>query len=190
MSIVCAARKHGEIAISADTMTKFGALNADATYRENSSKLLRVNDSVIGSVGWCAISSVLEHLIRRDKKLFRLGNRMEIMSTLLELHPRLKREYFLESYEERDQPVESTQLHLMIVNAGGIYEVCSYRSVSEYKTFWAVGSGRRIALGAMHATYRSAKSARAIAEAGVRAAAEFDDSCGLPLRTKIVRSSR
>jgi ATP-dependent protease HslVU (ClpYQ) peptidase subunit len=189
MSIVCAARKNGEIAISADTMTKYGALNAAANYRENSSKLLRVNDSVIGSVGWCAITSVLEHLVRREKKLFRFGNRLEIMSSLLELHPRLKREYFLESYEQRDQPVESTQLHLMIVNPGGIYEVCSFRSVSEYKTFWAVGSGRRVALGAMHATYRSAKSARAVVEAGVRAAAEFDDSCGLPLRSRIIRSA-
>lgn len=190
MSIVCAVRKNGEIAISADTLTKFGALSASSDYRVNSSKLFRVNDSVVGLVGWCAISTALEHLIKVDRELFRFGNRMEILGSLLELHRRMKRDYFVESREDRDQPVESSQLQGLIVNAGGLYEVCSYRSVTEYKNFWAVGSGRRLALGAMYATYRAAKSARAVAEAGVRAAAEFDDGCGLPLKTKIVGTSR
>jgi ATP-dependent protease HslVU (ClpYQ) peptidase subunit len=187
MSIVCASRKNGEIAISADTLTKFGALSASSDYRVNSSKLLRVNDSVVGLVGWCAISTAFEHLMKADRELFRFGSRMEILDSLLKLHLRLKRDYFMESREDRDQPVESTQLQGLIVNAGGLYEVCSYRSVAEYKNFWAVGSGRRLALGAMYATYRSAKSARAVAEAGVRAAAEFDDGCGLPLRSRVIR---
>jgi ATP-dependent protease HslVU (ClpYQ) peptidase subunit len=99
----------------------------------------------------------------------------------------MKQDYFLESYEDRDQPVESTQLNALIINARGLFEVCSDRSVSEFGTFWAIGSGRRVALGAMHATYESPKTARAIAEAGVAAAAEFDDGCGLPLRSEVMR---
>ncbi|HKJ52979.1 MAG TPA: MFS transporter [Gammaproteobacteria bacterium] len=186
MSIVCAAIKHGEVSISADTLMSCGALTASSTHRENSSKLYPVNGSVIGLVGWCAISTVLEHLIQQDGKLFRFDNRMEILASLLKLHQKMKRDYFLESREDRDQPVESTQLHALIVNAHGLFEACSYRSVSEYKTFWAIGSGRRLALGAMHASYTAKKSARAIAEAGVRAAAEFDDACGLPLTSEVI----
>jgi len=187
MSIVCAARKNGQIAISADSLTSYGGLSASATYRENSSKLLRVNGSVIGIVGWCAISSALEHLIHGEEELFRFGNRMEVMSTLLELHRRMKQDYFLESYEDRNQPVESTQLHALIATAGGLYEVCSYRSVGECRSFWAVGSGRRVALGAMYANWNSSVSARAVAEVGVRAAAEFDDACGLPLSSEVIQ---
>jgi len=190
MSIVCAARKNGEIAISGDSLTNYGSLRASSSYVANSSKLYRVNGSVIGLVGWCAISTVLEHLMQQEKKLFRFGNRMEILTTLLELHQKMKRDYFLQSYDDRDQPVESTQMHALIVNANGLFEVSSYRSVIEYKTFWAVGSGRRFALGAMHAVYAARKSARTIAEAGVRAAAEFDDGCSLPLRSKVINVQR
>ncbi len=189
MSIVCAARKNGEIAISGDSMTNYGSLGASSSYRVNSGKLYRVNGSVVGLVGWCAISTALEHLMQQEKEMFRFGNRMEILTTLLEVHQKMKRDYFLESHEDRDQPVQSTQLHALIVNANGLFEVCSYRSVSEYKTFWAVGSGRRYALGAMQATWAARKSARAIAEAGVRAAVEFDDGCGLPLNSKVIKLS-
>jgi hypothetical protein len=38
----------------------------------------------------------------------------------------------------------------------------------------------------MHAGYVAGKSARAVAEAGISAAAEFDDSCGLPLQSEII----
>jgi len=190
MSIVCAVRKNGQIAISGDSLTSYGSLTASSSHVANSSKLYRVNGSVIGLVGWCAISNALEHLMQQEKKLFRFGNRMEILSTLLEVHQKMKRNYFLDSHEDRNQPVESTQLQALIVNANGLFEVCSYRSVIEYKTFWAVGSGRRYALGAMHATYAAKKSARTIAEAGVRAAAEFDDGCGLPLRSKVISVQR
>jgi len=186
MSIVCAAINNGEVAISADTLMSCGALTASSTHLENSSKLYPVNGSVIGLVGWCAISTVLAHLIEQDGKLFRFDNRMETLASLLKLHQKMKRDYFLESREGRDQPVESTQLQALIVNAHGLFEACSYRSVSEYKTFWAIGSGRRLALGAMHATYATRKTARAIAEAGVSAAAEFDDGCGLPLTSRVI----
>ena len=95
MSIVCAAQSNNEFAISADTMTKFGCLNASSSHMVNSVKLHKVNDSVIGIVGWCAITGVIEHLLKHNSKLFRLGDRMEIMSTLLSLHEKMKDDYYL-----------------------------------------------------------------------------------------------
>ena len=186
MSIVCAAIKNGRIAISGDSLTSYGSLTASSSHVANCNKLYRVNDSVVGLVGWCAISTLLEHLMLQEKDLFHFGNRMQILDTMLEVHQRMKRNYFLDSRDDHDQPVESTQLQALIVNASGLYEVSRYRSVTEYKTFWAIGSGRRYALGAMHAAYAGRKSARSVAEAGVMAASEFDDGCALPLTTKVI----
>ena len=38
-----------------------------------------------------------------------------------------------------------------IANASGIYGLYSYREIFEFKEFWGKGSGRILALGAMHA---------------------------------------
>jgi ATP-dependent HslUV protease subunit HslV len=190
MSIVCAAKSNNEIAISADTMTKYGSLTVSSDHVVNSDKLYEVDDSVIGIVGWCAISSVIEHMLQHDSKLFRLGDRMEIMSTLLVLHEKMKQDYYLDTREDRDQPVESIQLHALVINKNGLFEISSYREVIEYKTCWAVGSGKHLALGAMHALHAQSASAQEIAEAGVRAAAEFDDCCCLPLTSRIIKTGK
>lgn len=58
--------------------------------------------------------------------------------------------------------------------------VPSYREVTECNRFWAEGSGRSVALGAMHATYNLYDDAEQIAMAGVHAASDFDKSTGLP----------
>jgi ATP-dependent protease HslVU (ClpYQ) peptidase subunit len=187
MSIVCATVKRGEIAIAADTVTKYGSLSVSSAVQADSSKLYEVNDSVIGIVGWCSVSIIIEHLVKNEAKLFRLHDRMEILSTMLLLHERMKDEFYLNTYENRDQAVESSQLHLMIANPHGLFMVSSGREVAEFKTFFSMGSGSRIGLGAMHALYNSRRSARSIAEAGVQAAAAFDDCCGLPLESRVVQ---
>ncbi len=191
MSIVCAAIKNGTVAISSDTMVTFGSLNVSAKHRRSAGKLFSINKSVVGLVGWQAVSNMMEHLIIHDRKLFRLDGRMEIYDTMLKLHGKMKDEYFIETKEnEDDQPVESSQLAALIVNKQGIFAVGSFREVNEYQTFWAIGSGRRISLGAMHALHDQKVTARRIAEAGVKAAAEFDESCALPLTTRTVRLDR
>jgi ATP-dependent protease HslVU (ClpYQ) peptidase subunit len=55
------------------------------------------------------------------------------------------------------------------------------REVFEYTRFWAVGSGREYALGAMHAHYPRLKTAEAIARAGIEAGATFDRNSALPM---------
>ena len=187
MSVVCAARKKSVIAISCDTQSNFGSINVSAKHMRNSNKLYSVNRSIIGIVGWHAVSDMVQHLISYEKKLFKLNSRMEIFSTLIRLHEKMKNNYFIETREDDDQPVESSQLDALIVNKYGLFEISSYREVNEYETFWAIGSGKRMALGAMHALYESKATAKEIVEAGVKAAAEYDDGCGLPLNTKTLR---
>ena len=187
MSIVCAVKKGGMIAISSDTQSNFGSITISAKHITNSNKLFTVNKSIVGIVGWNAITDVMQHLIETEKSLFQLGSRMETFSTLIKLHEKMKDDYFIETNEDSDQPVESNQLDAIIVNKSGIYKTGSYREVNEFKTFCAMGSGKRFAIGAMHALYGSKATAKQIAQAGVMAATEFDDGCGLPMNTKTLR---
>ena len=69
---------------------------------------------------------------------------------------------------------------MVIANPSGIYGLYSYREVFEFKEFWGIGSGRSFALGAMHAAYAKAKTAKEVAEAGIAAGCEFDRNSALP----------
>ena len=94
----------------------------------------------------------------------------------------LKERFFLNPKEEDSDPYESSQITALIANPSGIYGVYSYREVFSFERFWGIGSGRNFALGAMHAVYDKSRSARAVAEAGIRAGVEFDKSSSGPYR--------
>ena len=70
---------------------------------------------------------------------------------------------------------------VMVANPSGIFAVYSMREVFEFDRFWAIGSGRDFALGAMYTLYENTPATRAIAEAGVMAAAEFDTGTSTPI---------
>ena len=186
MTVITAAMKNDKVCISSDTQLNFGSLKVHSSYLNNRAKLFKINNSVIGLTGWAATSQILEHLMATKPSVFKLNTRWEIFETLLNIHEIIKEDYFIETHEDSDQPVESNQLDGLIINANGIFQFSSYREVHQYEQFWAVGSGRRFSLGAMHALYNSDASAEQIAEAGAAAAAEFDDGCNLPLQTMII----
>lgn len=187
MSIVCAAIKNGEVAIAADTQLGFGSTKVSAKYLNNPDKLYAVNGNVIGIVGWTAITNIVEHLLQTRPDLFNLSTRDEIYETLMNLHGIMKDDYFIETKENEDQPVESNQLDAIIINKNGLFEIGSYRDVYEYSLFWAIGSGRRYALGAMDAVYNTEMSASEIAVAGANAACTFDDGCGSPVTVECLK---
>ena len=92
-----------------------------------------------------------------------------IFETFRKLHPILKEQHFLNPKEEEDDPYESTQVTALVANEHGIFGVYSMREVFEYTRFWAVGSGREFALGAMHAEYPKLRTAAAVARVGINA---------------------
>jgi len=110
-----------------------------------------------------------------------------VFDTFLKLHPKLKETYFLNPKEEDADPYESSQFTALIANAAGIFGVYSYREVFEFDRFWSVGTGRSFALGAMYANYDKAKSARELAELGVRAGCEFDKNSSGPVRAHTIK---
>jgi ATP-dependent protease HslVU (ClpYQ) peptidase subunit len=188
VSIVTAVRKGGVVCIAADTLSKHGTTKVRAHHKCNHSKLHKVGRSVLGFTGWEAIERIVIHLAQSRPEFRSLDSCEAIFDVLLKIHKVLRDEYFVNPQEKEDQPVESSQLNGIVVNRHGLFEIDSYREVNEYQDFWAIGSGQDFALGAMSTIYRERKrSAKAIAEAGVRAACEYDDGCDLPLESRTIR---
>lgn len=181
MSVIAVARKSGEVAIAADTMQSDDGLQLHSRYIRNHEKIVRFADSYIGLAGWAAGQDIFESIVRQHPDKLDFAGRAAIFETARNLHSLMKSDYHIDTQEEKEQPVESSQLSMMIANPHGIFEIDSYRTVSEYQRFWALGSGSSLALGAMFAVYEHYQSAADIVRVGVEAACEFDDGCGLPL---------
>lgn len=184
MSIIVAVRKGAKTAMAADTAESDGSVMIPAMYLVNHSKVVRYGKVLVGIAGWAATADIFESLMRNHGKSLNFDSRVAIFESALTMHKLLKEHYFLETTEDKEQPVESSQLSILFANPNGIFELESYRSVAEYTRFWAIGSGKPLALGAMHAVFERYNDPAAIARAGVAAACEFDEACRLPLEVK------
>jgi ATP-dependent HslUV protease subunit HslV len=187
MSTITIVKKNGCVAIAADTLASFGTRKLAMTHNRNAGKIMRVGASFVGSTGWGANQTVLEHLFRSQSDQAQLSSTADIFELFLRVHVRLKQDYFLQPRSTEDDAFETSQLQLLIANSFGIFGVYSNREVIEFERFWASGSGSSYALGAMHSIYESAADAIGIAEAGVRAAVEFDDATGAPIESHSLR---
>ncbi len=193
MSIIVAVKKNGRAAMAADTAESDGSLVISARYLVNHSKIVKYKRFYIGIAGWAATADIFEALLRKHGKSVCFDSREQIFESSLAIHKLLKAHYFLETNEDKEQPVESSQLSLLIGGPSGLFELESYRSVTEYTRFWAIGSGKTVALGAMHALFDRFDDPSDIARAAVEAACEFDDACALPLEVqsfKVAKNAR
>lgn len=192
MSTIVVAKKAGQAAIGADTLSqlgidRLGGTKESAAYVANHSKVLRVGDSYLAVVGQASWPLVLSSYFGSLTEPPRLESVPAIFEAARELHRALKEEYFLNPNTEADDEFESSQLDCLIANRAGIFGLYALRSVSEYNKFYAFGNGYGFALGAMHAVYDSANSAAEVARAGLAAAAEFDYATGLPMEVHTIQ---
>lgn len=187
MTTVVVVRKGDQVAIGSDSLVTFGDTRLAHGYEEND-KLFQIGESWIGMAGTTAHFPVLRRALNSlSPDDLQLGSRDEVFDTFLKLHPRLKETFFLNPKEEDADPYESSQFTVVIANASGIYGVYSYREVFEFNRFWGIGSGRSFALGAMHAVYDKARSAREVAEIGLRAGCEFDKNSDGPVKLQVLK---
>ena len=185
MTTLVVVKKAGQVAIAADTLVTFGDTSLSHRFEANS-KIFRVDTvqgmSYIGMAGTVAhFPALRKAMAALPKDQLKLGSRDEVYDTFLKLHPLLKETFFLQTKEDDNDPYESSQFTVVIANANGIFGLYSYREVFEFKEFWGIGSGRSFALGAMHATWDKAKTAREVALAGINAGCEFDKNSAGPV---------
>ena len=185
MTTLVVVKKAGQVAIAADTLVTFGDTSLPHRFEANS-KVFAVDTpqgiSYVGMAGtvahFPALRKAMATLAKEDLKL---GSKDEVYDTFLKLHPVLKDTFFLQTKEDDNDPYESSQFSVVIANASGIFGLYSYREVFEFKEFWGIGSGRSFALGAMHAVWDKAKTAREVALAGMNAGCEFDKNSAGPI---------
>jgi ATP-dependent protease HslVU (ClpYQ) peptidase subunit len=189
MTTIVVVRKGGNAVIAADSLTTFGTTRLAPAYDRHPQKITTYGDSFLGVAGSAAHQLVLENLLARTPGLDFHG-KAAIYDSFRKLHPLLKDEAFLNPKEEEDDPYESTQVTALVANEYGIFGVYSMREVFEYSQYWAVGSGREFALGAMHAQYSKLRTAVAIARVGIEAGAAFDRNSGLPMTLYTVTAKR
>lgn len=189
MTTIVVVRKADEAVIAADALTTFGTTRLAPHYDPRPQKILAYRDSWVGVAGSAAHQLVLENLLARNPDLD-LHGRAAIYESFRKLHPLLKEEAYLNPKEEEDDPYESSQMTVMIANPSGIHAVYSMREVFEFTRFWAIGSGRDFALGAMYSLYPRSRSAEAVARAAIHAGAEFDTGTALPVSLHKVRIAR
>ena len=180
MTTLVVVRKNSAAAIAADSLTTFGDTRLSAEFDRTYDKIVDYKGTYIGLCGSAAHQLVFESLLAKHDDLD-FSTKRSIFETFRKLHPILKEQHFLNPKEEEDDPYESTQVTALIANPNGIFGVYSMREVFEYTRFWAIGSGREFALGAMLSQYDQLKTAEAVAEAGINAGAVFDKNSALPL---------
>lgn len=185
MTTLVVVRKGNMAAIAADSLTTFGDTRLSDSFDASSDKMVRYGDNVIALCGSAAHQLVYENLLSTAKDL-NFNSKSEIFETFRKLHSILKDQHFLNPKEEDEDAYESTHITALIANPTGIYGIYSMREVFEFKRFWAAGSGREYALGAMNALYDQLDSTEAIARIGVEAGATFDKNSSLPLQVVTV----
>ena len=185
MTTLVVVKKAGQVAIAADTLVTFGDTSLPHRFESNS-KIFKVDTpagiSYVGMAGTVAhFPALRKAMAALPREELKLGSRDEVYDTFIKLHPMLKETFFLQTKEDDNDPYESSQFTVVIANANGIFGLYSYREIFEFKEFWGIGSGRGFALGAMHASWDKAKTAREVAMAGMHAGCEFDKNSGGPI---------
>ena len=181
MTTCVVVKKNQQIAIAADSLVTFGDTRLSNVYEVNQ-KIFQVGSSYITLAGTAAHFPVMRKLLTEMGDECKLDTRDDVFATFTKVHHILKENYFLNTKEDDDDPYESSQITSLVANPHGIFGIYSYREVFCFDRFWGIGSGRNFALGAMYAAYDSALDARAIAEIGVQAGAEFDKSSSGPFQ--------
>ncbi|MDB6140893.1 MAG: transporter [Verrucomicrobiaceae bacterium] len=186
MSTIVVAQKNGKACIGADTLSSLGSLRQKALHVVNKTKIAKIEDTFIGLTGTSASLVVMRSYFANAERPRDFSSTEAIFETFRHAHFILKNEYFMAATPDKDDEFETTQFYGLAANASGIYAIYSFRSAQQFHRFWAAGSGRDYALGAMQAVYDQYGTAEEIARAGLAAAAEFDSATGAPFEIHTV----
>jgi len=181
MTTVVVTKKNGVACIAADTLATYGDLKEPADLVASSDKLVQVGEAWVAPTGPASAQLILGHHLRGLKEIPQLRDTHQIFDFLTQLQRSLRDDYFVLGKEDNQDDYESMRMELIIASPGGIFGAYPQRSVQEFRSFYAFGSGAEFALGAMSVASETAADAEALARAGVETAARFDVSTELPM---------
>lgn len=180
MSTIVVAQKNGRVCLGADTMSSLGSLRQRSHHVANHSKVAKVGDTYIGLTGTSASLVVLRSYFSNPERPRDFSSTDGIFETLRYAHQYLKGDYFMSAMPRNEEEYETTQFYGVAANPHGIFAIYSYRSCQQFHRFWAAGSGRDFALGAMQVAYDGVETVEEVVRAGLHAAAEFDGGTAGP----------
>lgn len=180
MSTIIVAQKNGVACIGADTMSSLGSLRQKAHHIVNKTKITRQGDSYIGLTGTSSSLVVMNSYFANPERPRDFSSTDAIFETFRHAHHWMKAEYFMATMPDKGEEYETTQFYGLIANPHGIFALYSYRSAQQFHKFWAAGSGRDFALGAMQTVYDQMDNVVDIVKAGLQASAEFDSATAGP----------
>lgn len=180
MSTIVVAQKNGTVCIGADTLSSLGSLRQKAHHVVNKTKLTQIGDTIIGLTGTSASLVVLNSYFANPERPRDFSSADAIFETFRHAHHFLKHEYFMSAAADKGEEYETTQFYGLAANQNGIFAIYSYRSSQQFHKFWAAGSGRDYALGAMQAVYDRCATAEDVVRFGLGASAEFDSGTSEP----------
>lgn len=191
MTTLAVVRKNGQIAIAADTLTKWGSTKESAAYVNNNDKIVQVGDSYIAITGSTTFKLILAEYFAQMECPPAFDSVPSIFRAWQELHATMKERYYLLPSEDKEDDLETSRFYALIANPHGIYGVAPHRTVQDFSKFYAYGAGAEYAMGALYASYDNTKlNAEALARLAIEAAAEFDDSTALPVTSFSVKEAK
>lgn len=180
MSTIVVAQKNGVACIGADTMSSLGSVRQKAHHIVNKTKITKIGDTYIGLTGTSSSLVVMNSYFANPERPRDFSSTAMIFETFRHAHHWMKAEYFMAAAPDKGEEYETTQFYGLIANPHGIFALYSYRTAQQFHRFWAAGSGRDFALGAMQTVYDHYQDVTDIVKAGLYAAAEFDGSSAGP----------
>jgi ATP-dependent protease HslVU (ClpYQ) peptidase subunit len=179
MSVIAAVRKGTRIIIAADTQDNFGDLRPP-TENHEAIKLREIGGAVLGSSGWALYDDILEHYLAKKKRMS-LHDRASVFTFFVQFWKELRKQYSFvndQPGKENETPFANLDASFLVASPAGIFLVSSNMSVSEFRQYYAIGSGGDYAIGAIHALYKEVADPKTIAQRAVQAAMDYDASCG------------
>ncbi len=190
MSIIVAVRKGDQIALAADRMHSSGSRREHEENLVASTKLRKVGACCMGGVGWSVYDNILDHYLGTFSRAPSLNSEQRVFEFFLKFWKAIRKKYqVVNDQPDRDDrsPFADIDAEFMIGSPKGIFSVSRDLSVMEFTQYAAIGSGEKYAYGAMHALYKSKRTAEQIAKAAVEAAVHFEQTCGGTTDVVVIR---
>jgi len=174
MSVIVVIKKNGKTVIGCDSKFSEENLISPSNEKTNWDKLHKTKHSFIGHVGESAYHTVLDYATQNHSNIFNFEDRMSTFKSMLKLQEVLVDECMLKPTQDE---FLSSGLNLLVATANSIFTIDTNRGVDEYERFWAIGSGSKVALGAIEVLYDKEDDPKDIAAQALKAACKYDLHC-------------